>query len=185
MNPDTHRKQLKANFNNTSTTERTKASKNIATKIIQSKIFINSKKIACYIPIGKEIDTKTIIEAIWNQNKTCYLPVINLKKEKELCFVKFQPSDKLISPHNKFLEPKIINENIISQKDLDLVIVPLLGFNNSNFRLGQGLGYYDRTFAFKKILPKSKPYLIGIGYKWQLVNFKSNDWDIPMDDIIY
>ena len=100
-----------------------------------------------------------------------------------MVFVRFQPEDPLISKKHKTLEPVITEDRIIAATDLDLVITPLLGFNADFFRLGRGAGFYDSVFTFKKS-GAYRPYLLGIGYQIQLLDFEPNDWDVPMDNII-
>ena len=160
------------------------SSQKIATKIIASKIFTQSKNIACYIPIEHEINIWKIIKIIWQQNKNCYLPALDSNKKYYLQFVKFQKQDKLIKTKYKILEPKIILNKIIAPQDLDLVIIPLLGFNNNLFRLGRGAGCYDRTFEFKKQDHQKNPHLLGIGYNLQHIEFEPKPWDVAMNEII-
>ncbi len=68
---------------------------------------------------------------------------------------------------------------------LELILVPLLGFDRRGNRLGSGAGYYDRTFAFLKNQTRpAQPLLVGIGYHFQEVaTMTPNDWDVPMDFI--
>lgn len=160
------------------------ASQKIVTKIIESEIFIRSKNIACYIPIKNEVDVWPIIKTIWLQGKNCYLPVFDTKEKHCLQFVKFNKDNKLTITKYKSFQPEIHSQKIISPQNLDLVIVPLLGFNTNRFRLGRGAGCYDRTFAFKKQNPKTKPYLLGVGYECQHVDFEPQPWDVMMDEIV-
>ena len=168
-------------LNGITTENRQISSQKIAIQLITSSIFHKSRAIACYLPIDNEVETPGIIEAIWQNNKQCYLPAIT--PNQKMVFVEFQPNDLLISKKYQVLEPSIIEDRIIAATDLDLVIIPLLGFNTNFFRLGRGIGYYDRAFAFKK-LGAQKPYLLGIGHQTQLLNFEPNDWDVPMDSVM-
>ena len=99
-------------------------------------------------------------------------------------FVRFEEKDELLLSKYKIPEPKIISNKVIAPEKLDLVIVPSLGFNHQNFRLGRGGGYYDHAFEFKKHNQQIKPYLLGIGYEFQRLEFTIKSWDIPMDKII-
>jgi 5-formyltetrahydrofolate cyclo-ligase len=160
------------------------ASQKITRKITANEIFIHSQNIACYIPIENEINVWPIIKIIWQQGKNCYLPAFNPKTKNHLQFVRFFEHDKLEIKEYKILEPKIFPATkIIAPQNLDLVIVPLLGFNNNHFRLGRGAGCYDRTFVFKRQNLKIKPYLLGVGYKWQRIEFEPNTWDVAMNEI--
>jgi 5-formyltetrahydrofolate cyclo-ligase len=66
---------------------------------------------------------------------------------------------------------------------LDVVLVPLLGFDRRGHRLGFGGGYYDRSFAFLRDVERpAKPLLVGIGYALQEVErVPHEDWDVPLD----
>jgi 5-formyltetrahydrofolate cyclo-ligase len=63
----------------------------------------------------------------------------------------------------------------------DAVIVPLVGFDESGFRLGYGGGYFDRTLA--AAIPR--PYAIGLGYEHSVLRtIYPQPHDIPMDMIV-
>jgi len=180
------REQIEIKLQNITPKLRSLSSQNIAIKIIHSEIFIHSQNIACYIPIETEIDTWSIIKNIWEQEKNCYLPAFSPHTKNHLCFVRFMTNDRLLKIKKyKTLEPEVTPEKIIAPEDLDLVIVPLMGFTSTCFRLGRGAGCYDRTFAFKKHTKSPiKPYLLGVGYKFQQIEFEPNPWDIAMDEIV-
>ena len=71
-------------------------------------------------------------------------------------------------------------------KHLDLVFVPLLGFDSSGSRLGMGGGYYDRTFSFRhnRMSGRRLPRLIGLGHSFQqLRKIPTDHWDVPVDGV--
>ena len=180
------RQQLKNKLQALTPKECAAASQKISTKIITSKSFHQSQNIACYIPIvnENELDVWPIIKAIWLQHKSCYLPTFIPNDGRHLQFVKFDKDDELLTIKHKIPQPEIIPDKIIAPTDLDLAIVPLLGFTAENFRLGRGGGYYDCTFAYKIQNPQEKPCLIGVAYQHQQIEFKSKSWDVKMDEII-
>lgn len=64
---------------------------------------------------------------------------------------------------------------------LDAVIVPLVGFDASGYRLGYGGGYFDRTLA----AAQRRPYAVGFGYEESaLSTIHPQRHDIPMDLIV-
>ena len=152
----------------------------IKSKIVSLPIFKQSKHIAIYISVRGEIDTLPITEEIWTHNKLCYLPVV--AENNTLRFILYKKNDKLIPNQYKIPEPIPSTQKIIAPENLDLVIVPVVGFDKDCNRLGSGAGFYDRTFAFRKT--STKPLLIGIAYELQKVPLKPNCWDIPLDMII-
>lgn len=65
----------------------------------------------------------------------------------------------------------------------DILLVPLLAFDENGFRLGYGAGYYDRTL---RSLRARKPVVaIGIAYDEQKVeNVPHDDYDEPLDWVL-
>ena len=62
-----------------------------------------------------------------------------------------------------------------------VLLVPLLGFDEAGYRLGYGAGYYDRTIASFA----EKPLLIGVGFELgRLATIYPQPHDIPMDVVI-
>ena len=74
---------------------------------------------------------------------------------------------------------------LLSATQIDLVLVPLLGFDRRGNRLGAGAGYYDRSFEFLRAKPRpAQPLLVGIGYHFQEVpELPAESWDVPLDFI--
>jgi 5-formyltetrahydrofolate cyclo-ligase len=161
-----------------------RASAIIAAKIINSKIFQASKTIGLYLPSEGEVITNAIMQAAWNNKKTCYLPYLISTSTKVFAFVAHQELEPLF--HNKYgiLEPAYNANKVINAQKLDLVIVPLVAFNEKCFRLGRGGGFYDKAFAYKIKCPQCKPFLLGVAYGFQQANFESQEWDIPMQLIV-
>ena len=74
---------------------------------------------------------------------------------------------------------------MIAPRELDLVLLPLVGFNRSGNRSGMGGGFYDTAFAFKKTRPRRLPRLIGLAHEIQLVeNIDAEHWDIPLCAVV-
>ncbi len=72
-----------------------------------------------------------------------------------------------------------MNEPVLSQAVLpEVLIVPMIGFNTQNYRLGFGGGYYDR---FLKHYPGTK---FGLAFESDRLNFIEDHWDVPLDRII-
>ena len=65
------------------------------------------------------------------------------------------------------------------EKQYDVVLVPLVGFNKQGFRLGHGGGWYDRFLATQSTTLK-----IGVGWEDSLVDFTPERHDIPMDIVV-
>lgn len=63
--------------------------------------------------------------------------------------------------------------------------MPLVGFDATGNRLGMGGGFYDRSFAFKRIQPQQRPLLIGLAHSFQqLPQLPVASWDTPVDMVV-
>ena len=70
--------------------------------------------------------------------------------------------------HLGIVEPK--GTKPIAARWLDLVLLPLVGFDAHGMRLGMGGGYYDRTFAYRNRHTRWRgPRLVGVAYSFQQV----------------
>ena len=69
----------------------------------------------------------------------------------------------------------------VNPEDIELVLVPLVGFDDNNNRMGMGAGVYDR------FLPKAKnAYFMGIAYSEQKVKaIPTEDTDRQLDTVVY
>lgn len=156
-----------------------------AAKILSAhEFFKKNSNIAIYLARDDEFEAKPIIEEIWRAEKKCFLPVLSQVREKVLDFARYESNDVLQPNRYQILEPK--NTESIATGNLDVVLMPLVGFDLRGNRLGMGGGYYDRTFEFllgKKYL--AKPLLIGLAYALQQVDELPRDnWDVPLDGIL-
>jgi 5-formyltetrahydrofolate cyclo-ligase len=155
-------------------------------QLADSAIFQNAQHIACYLAQGSEFDLQPIISLIWQTQKKCYLPVLTASDEKSLHFIAYESDDHLQTNCYGIAEPVFSPAKEIQAKALDLVLVPLIGFDLTGHRLGSGSGYYDRTFSFllNKLRPK-QPSFIGVGYQaQQLDGIPSDAWDVPLDGVL-
>jgi 5-formyltetrahydrofolate cyclo-ligase len=154
--------------------------------LADSPLFKNAQRIACYLAQGSEFDLQPIIELIWKTHKKCYLPVLTQGEEKSLHFIAYDAEDQLQTNCYGIQEPCLSLEKEVPANTLDLVLVPLIGFDLAWHRLGSGSGYYDRTFAFLLENPRPRePCFIGVGYNMQqLDSIPFDAWDVPLDGVL-
>ena len=71
---------------------------------------------------------------------------------------------------------------------MNIIFMPLVGFDKHKNRMGMGGGFYDRTLAFKKNQQKFKnPKIYGLAFDCQRLEvgkISVQDWDVPLDKII-
>ena len=123
---------------------------------------INSDYVGSYADYNFELSTNSINQYLIEKNINICLPKIN-SQSKEINFYKFSTGTKLIKNKYNILEPEVTNEIIFPK----LVLVPLLAFNESGFRLGYGGGFYDKYFSSQEEKDIIK---VGLGFSFQKAN---------------
>ncbi|MDC0524023.1 5-formyltetrahydrofolate cyclo-ligase [Porticoccaceae bacterium] len=71
--------------------------------------------------------------------------------------------------------------NPYAPQSLDVLFMPLVGFDRQGNRIGMGGGYYDRALAFMKEQENPSLTLVGLAHSIQEVpQISSQSWDIPL-----
>ncbi|MDH5512705.1 MAG: 5-formyltetrahydrofolate cyclo-ligase [Gammaproteobacteria bacterium] len=180
------RQKLRTRRRALSPDEQKQAASRVAANVTGSRLFLTSRRIACYLPNDGEIDTRPILAHIRRMRKVCYLPVLSRLTRDRLWFARME-TDTDLSP-NRFgiPEPVVPARELVRAQELDLILMPLVGFDDHGHRLGMGGGYYDRSLEFLRHRTRwRKPHLLGIAYDFQRVNGLTADpWDIPLTGVV-
>ena len=148
---------------------------NYILKILKKKK-IYSKTIGGYYPYNYEVNITKILEKFEKYNYLISLPKI--KKKSQMDFFYWSNKDPL--EINEYGIPEPTSSKIIYP---DILLVPLVAYDNYLNRIGYGGGFYDRYI--KKIQKIKKITLIGLAYSFQKVKKISiNEHDIKLDFII-
>jgi len=143
---------------------------------ILKKKSVSGKIIGGYYPYNYEINILQILEKFEKKKFLISLPKI--KKNSQMNFFKWSMKDPLAV--NKFGIPEPISKMV---KYPDVLLVPLVAFDNDYNRVGYGGGFYDRYI--KKIRKRKKVITIGFAHSFQKVNkIPTNKYDIKLDFII-
>jgi 5-formyltetrahydrofolate cyclo-ligase len=148
--------------------------------------FRHSRRIAFYLASKGEIDPILLMQQALKAGKQVFLPVLRKRPESGLWFAPFRPGEPLRNNRYQIPEPVVHRHPPVMPWAIDLVFMPLVGFDKHGNRLGMGGGYYDRTFAFKRLRKHLKgPKLIGLAHELQRVDeLPAQPWDIAMDAVI-
>lgn len=144
--------------------------------------FRKSRHIALYLANDGEIDPAQL--ACWcrQQGKTLYLPVLHPFRYGELAFYPWHQDSTLIP--NRFGIPEPARTPHRPMWALDLILLPLVGFDANGNRMGMGGGFYDRTLSTLPRHPGSGPRLMGLAHECQRVDrLPIASWDIPLHGI--
>ena len=129
-------------------------------KLIKKKSYKKTINLSSYYPSNFEVNVLKFFDTNFKKKVKIFLPV--LKKNNLMNFYQWNNND--ILKVNKFgmLEPFAQLNQIIP----NIMLVPLLAFDNKKNRLGYGKGFYDRYL--KRYLKKNKNILtIGIAFSFQ------------------
>lgn len=115
-----------------------------------------------------------------------FLPVLRRHAAGRLWFVRWRPPDRLRPNRFGILEPSARRGAIRPAWHLDLVLLPLVGFDDRCNRLGMGGGYYDRSLAWLRQRQHwRRPRLIGLAHECQrLEHIEPRRWDVPLDAVV-
>ena len=131
-----------------------------------------------------EIGTSHIINMALESNVSCFLPVLDFTAQNNLCFVRYDKGTPLHKNKFGILEPSLNEKNSIDPAKLDVIFLPVVGFDRSGSRLGMGGGYYDRALEFTKLHKLDKPKLVGLAHSIQEIkSIHRQVWDIPINFI--
>jgi 5-formyltetrahydrofolate cyclo-ligase len=134
------------------------------------------KNLGGYYSSNYEIDDLEILDFLEKKNFKISLPII--KKDNQMNFSKWSRNDPL--KINKYGIPEPVSSKILYP---DILLIPLVGYDNNLNRLGYGGGFYDRYI--EKIEKIEKVIKIGLAFSCQkFKNIPINQYDKKLDFIV-
>jgi 5-formyltetrahydrofolate cyclo-ligase len=160
MTPSTNdkaalRAELMAARSRLSPEERREKSARACLALIESEIFVRAKTIALYAAIRGEPDPFGLEIAALDLGARVAYPRVE-KDELKFCYAK--KAELVPGGHYQIPEPTEAHP-AAPMLEIDLFVVPGLGFSGTGSRLGYGRGYYDRVLRFARTGagPKTSP----------------------------
>lgn len=135
--------------------------------------------IALYWPIRGEPDLMPFAHAWLETGGDVVLPMV-VEKHAPLKFGVYTLGTELKTGAYGIPEPDLLK---LSTQVPDVVVIPCVGFNEANYRLGYGGGYYDRTLAAWRDAG-AYVYSVGVAYGMAQVGFEQGGFDLPLDVIL-
>ena len=118
--------------------------------------------VSAFHPYQSEIDTRVLLGRLAGDGWTTCLPIV-LGKELPLEFRRWLPGEPLVKGVWGIERPPETSPIV----EPDVLLIPLLAFDRTGFRLGYGGGFYDRTL--EKLRALKTVVAIGVGYAGQEV----------------
>jgi 5-formyltetrahydrofolate cyclo-ligase len=171
------RRELRQRRHSLSTQSQLAAARAVASQCLKLPGFSHCHRIALYLAQDGEIDTTELSTSCRAQGKQLFLPVIG--SDNSLSFANWQPDGPL--HNNRYGIPEPPEEASRCPADqLDIVFMPLVGWDRTGGRLGMGGGFYDRSLA-----GVNGPIRVGLAHAIQeLEEIPREAWDICLDFVV-
>ena len=144
-----------------------------------------------YLANDGEIDPADAMKSCWQhikrdkQPKQFYVPLLpngHDPSDKTLRFAEITAQTKFANNRFGIAEP--VDAPLIDARKLDLVLLPLVGFDIRGNRIGMGGGFYDATFAANRT-GNTAPQLVGLAHDCQCVDaITADNWDIAISAVV-
>ena len=180
----TLRAEIKLRRENLSKLQQQQAEQQLVKQLSQHPSVKDAKHLAIYLSHKGELQTQAFIQWCWQHQKRVYLPVIHPFCSGHLLFLRYSQDTEMVANHYGILEPKLKVKNLKPLPELDLILTPLVAFDDRGNRLGMGGGFYDRTLAVCEKSPQAAK-VIGLAHDCQQVaNIPTESWDMPLSEIV-
>jgi len=131
----------------------------VASRLAQLGLPRPHTRVAAYQAMDGEIDPSLVLQRALALGCELHFPVITSVRNPRMHF----------APLTDAGEPAAAGK-ACAARWLDLVLVPLVGFDRDGNRLGMGAGFYDRRFAFLRHRSAwRRPLLVGLAFEAQRV----------------
>jgi len=179
------RRALRVRRNAISPTQRGQHAKALARRLGRHPSFVRARRVGAYWSNDGEIDPAPLLYAARARHKHVFFPVLRAHPYRKLWFVEARQDSRLTRNRFGIPEPELRRRHIRLPWALDLLLVPLVGFDPACNRLGMGGGFYDRTLAYLRIRRHwRRPRLIGLAHECQRVEaIDTGPWDVPLDGV--
>ncbi len=166
--------------------ERSAAELAILRTLERLHVFRRGARVALYLPMAGEVDVRPCLEAAWRRGAAVFVPRITSRRRGRMAFVPWAPG--IARRRNAFgIDEPSDARRRVPAVHLDVVVLPVVGFDRRGNRLGMGAGYYDRALR-RRLDPARRwrrPQLVGVAFAAQEVDaIPASPWDVPLDLIV-
>lgn len=169
------RRQLREMLAMTNEADRHSKSLAAATALCGTREFADARTVMLFLSTPHEIDTASIALRAWQAGKTVVVPKVSWDQRRMLPVEIHSLQAGMTTTGAGVREP--IAGKPIPLDLIDLVVVPGLGFTTSGYRIGRGMGFYDRFLAQPDFIGAS----CGLSYEEQIVaELPVLDHDVPL-----
>ena len=162
------------------------AAQGVYKQLAQHPLFRRARHIALYLANDGEIDPRLLLQAAQRRGKATYLPVLSPWPRSKMVFQRIRPGDAMYKNRFGIFEPRRNSKQQRKVWTLDVLLLPLVGFDRHGGRLGMGGGFYDRSLAYRRLRKNGhKPTLLGLAHECQHVEkLDMASWDVPLQGTV-
>ena len=162
--------------------EQRRAARDLYRQLSHHPLFRRARHVALYLANDGEIDPALLLREAQRRGKATYLPVLNPWPRTRMVFQRLRKGEKLRPNRFGIPEPHFYRARQRKARTLDLICLPLVGFDERGGRLGMGGGFYDRSLAYLDLRKNwHKPTLMGMAHQCQQVDHLAlASWDVPL-----
>jgi 5-formyltetrahydrofolate cyclo-ligase len=166
--------------------QRTAAEAAICATLERLRIFRRGGRVALYLPLPGEVDLRPCLPVAWRRGVETYVPRIVSRRRRLMTFVALAPGST--ARRNSYgIEEPAATTRCVAAPGLDVVLVPVVGYDRQGNRLGMGAGFYDRALRRRLDTGRAwrRPRLVGVAFACQeLPGIAPSPWDVPLDLIV-
>lgn len=175
------RSQLRSKRRSLTDQQQQFAAQHMSSLMQRESPFTYGTRIGVYLANDGEIDPSLLVSKARSAGCYCFLPVIDPRGTNCLYFARYDSDTELATNRYGILEPVAKQSTMLSAKDLDILLMPLVAFDREGTRMGMGGGFYDRSLSFMAESVHTKPILIGLAHSCQETpHLIRQHWDIPL-----
>ena len=180
--PPVLRRELRARRRAITGARRIAAAQRVALHADAAGLLRPGRRIGLYVASTEELDSAPLMARARTRGCRIHLPRITSVRHARMQFV--AAGGPLRAGPWGMLQPA--GGAVVRARELDLVFLPLVGFDDAGHRIGMGKGFYDRHFTHRRWLRGWRvPLLIGIAYEIQRVpRLTPAPHDVPLDGIV-
>jgi len=170
------RKKLLAKRRALSAEDRARFGHLIVARVLAQAEWSGVRTLGCYLHLADEVPTDGILRAAWAAGKRVAAPVTNMKTG-QLTFYRLT-ADTIPEPGPLGIRQPTAQDPV-PPEEMDMLLVPGIGFDESGYRLGYGRGLFDRYLAGNPALS------VGLAFECQLVAaLPHTSCDVPVIRVI-
>lgn len=180
------RRQLRTARRALNRAEQRRAAQGLYRQLAQNPLFRRARHVSLYLPMDGEIDPRLLLREAQKRGKATYLPVLSAWPRTKMVFQRVRAGEKFRPNRFRIPEPLINPRKQRKIWALDLILMPLVGFDDQGGRLGMGGGFYDRSLAYQSRRKAwHKPVLLGMAHECQKVEkLAVASWDVPLQGTV-